>query len=119
MAGSVSATRLGIMKGTLDEGLPSAVSTSPVTSLRTMRKVFWSTTVMSLTKDMSFCPSVSLTAQRLMEATQSSAVTGLPSCQRSPSRSVMVWVSLSPLMSYLPTICGWISPLASVAKSVS
>jgi hypothetical protein len=50
-----------------------------------------------------------------MEATQSSDVTGLPSCHRRPSRSVIVYVSLSALTSVLSTICGLISPFASIA----
>ena len=116
---SVSATRLGIMNGTFELGLPSADSTRPVGSLRTMRNVFGLTTTRSPTKVMSFCPIESFAAQRLIEATQSSAVTGAPSCQRRPSRRVSVYVSLSALTSYLSTICGRISPLASVANSVS
>jgi hypothetical protein len=54
--GEVSATRLGIMKGTLELGLPRAWSTRPVGSFSRIRKVFGSTTTMSLTKDMSFWP---------------------------------------------------------------
>ena len=115
----VSATRFGIMNGTFELGLPRAGRTRPVCSFSRMRKVLASTTTRSFTKDIIFCPIVSFWAQRLIEATQSSAVTGLPSCQTSPSRSVMVYVSLSALTSYLPTIWGLISPLASVAKSVS
>ena len=86
----VSATRLGIMKGTFELGLPRAGSTRPVCSFSTMRKVLPSTTTKSFTKDTIFCPIVSFCPQRLIDATQSSAVTGLPSCQTSPSRSVMV-----------------------------
>ena len=88
--GSVSATRLGIMKGTLEEGLPSPISTRPVGSLSLMVKVLASTASMLATKDISFWPVASLAAQRLMEATQSSDVTGGPSCQARPSRSVKV-----------------------------
>ena len=117
--GSVSATRLGIMNGTLELGLPSADRTRPVCSLRTMRNVRGSTTAISFTKLMSFCPIESFAPQRLIEAAQSSAVTGVPSCQARPSRRVSVYVSLSALTSYLSSICGRISPFASVAKSVS
>ena len=46
-------------------------------------------------------------------------VTGVPSCHRSPSRSVIVHVSLSADTSYLSIICGLIWPAASVANSVS
>ncbi len=117
--GSVSATRLGIMKGTLEDGLPSPSSTRPVGDLSFMTNVLGSLTSMPSTKVISFWPVESLAAQRLMEATQSSAVTGWPSCHSSPSRSVKVWVSLSSDTSYLPTICGLISPFSSVANSVS
>ena len=88
--GLVSATRLGIMNGTFDDGLPSPVSTSPVGALSTMRNVFASTTGMSLTKDIIFWPIASFAPQRLIDATQSSAVTGVPSCHSRPSRSVIV-----------------------------
>ena len=81
-----------------------------------MAKVLASTTSMLATKDISFWPVASFAAQRLIEATQSSAVTGWPSCQARPSRSVKVWVSLSADTSYLSTICGLISPFASVAE---
>ena len=88
--GSVSATRLGIMKGTFDDGLPSAKIKRPVGSLSLMVKVFAPWAAIASTKDMIFWPSVSLAAQRLIEAMQSSAVTGLPSCHTSPSRRVKV-----------------------------
>ena len=117
--GSVSATRFGIMNGTFELGFPRAEMTSPVGSLSTMRKVFGLTTWSSFTKDIIFWPIESFAAQRLMDATQSSAVTGLPSCQRSPSRSVSVYVSRSALSSCLSTIWGRISPLASIANRVS
>ena len=117
--GSVSATRLGIMKGTFEEGLPSPSRTRPVGSFSLMTNVLASTTSMPATNVISFWPVASLAAQRLMEATQSSAVTGWPSCQSRPSRSVKVWVSWSADTSYLSTICGLISPFSSVANSVS
>ena len=117
--GLVAATRLGIMNGTFDDGLPSAVSTRPVGAFSTILNVFASTTGMSLTNDIIFCPVASLAPQRLIDATQSSAVTGVPSCHSSPSRSVIVQVSLSADSSYLSIICGLIWPLASVANSVS
>ena len=86
--GSVSATRLGIMNGTLESGLPSAGSTSPVGSLSLSSNVVASSAVRPSTKVISFWPMASRAAQRLIEATQSSAVTGWPSCQRRPSRKV-------------------------------
>ncbi len=119
LLGSVSATRLGIMKGTFDDGLPSAKISRPVGSFSLMTKVFGPCAAMVSTNDMTFWPSVSLAAQRLIEAMQSSAVTAAPSCHSSPSRSVNVKVSLSALWSYLSTICGWISPFSSMANRVS
>ena len=57
------------------------------------------------TTPISFWPIESLAPQRLIEATQSSAVTGLPSCHSRPSRRVKVQVSLSgetvPLVDHL------------------
>ena len=91
--GSVSATRLGIMKGTLEDGLPRPNSTRPVGDLSFMTKVLASLTSRASTNVISFWPVESLAAQRLMDATQSSAVTAAPSCHRSPSRNVKVWVS--------------------------
>ena len=82
--GSVSATRLGIMKGTLEDGLPSPSSTRPVGDLSFMTKVLASLTSRPSTKVISFWPVESFAAQRLIEATQSSAVTGWPSCQKQP-----------------------------------
>ena len=57
--------------------------------------------------------------QRLSEATQSSAVTGAPSCHSRPSRSVKVQVSLSSLTVQVSTICGLTCRLRSSANSVS
>ncbi len=72
----MSATRFGIMKGTFDEGLPSACSNRPNGSLREMRKLCASRALISATTAIICWPSESRTAQRLIEATQSSAVTG-------------------------------------------
>ena len=88
--GSVSATRLGIMNGTLELGLPSAGSRSPVGSLSLISIVLASVAATAATKVMSFWPTTSRAAQRLIEATQSSAVTGWPSCHLRPSRRVKV-----------------------------
>jgi hypothetical protein len=95
LLGSVSAIRFGIMNGTLDEGLPSAKRTRPVGDLSLISKVFGSFAVIVSTKDSIFCPIESFAPQRLIEGTMSSDVTGLPSCHISPSRSVIVQVSLS------------------------
>ena len=84
-----------------------------------MVKVFGSLAVIESTNDITFWPSESLAAQRLIEATQSSAVTGLPSCHSRPSRRVKVQVSLSAETSYLSTICGCGLRSASTENSVS
>ena len=62
----------------------------PVGDLSLTVKVFASLAVIESTKLISFWPSASRAAQRLIEAMQSSAVTGAPSCQSRPSRSVKV-----------------------------
>ena len=117
--GSVSATRFGIMKGTFEDGLPRPKVNSPVGSFSLTTKVFASCADIVSMKVISFCPSASRAPQRLIEAMQSSAVTGWPSCQTRPSRSVKVKVFLSALSSNFSTICGLISPFSSMAKSVS
>jgi hypothetical protein len=88
--GSVSAMRLGIMNGTFDDGLPSESITRPYGSLSAMVKVLSFTAFISATNSIIFWPIASRAAQRLIEATQSSPVTGLPSCHSSPSRRVKV-----------------------------
>ena len=107
------------MKGTFEDGLPSDSSTRPYGSLSCMVKVLASTALNSLTKSMSFRPIASRAPQRLIEAMQSSGVTGVPSCQARPSRSVKVHSVLSAETSYLSTICGLTSLFSSVANSVS
>src|SRR5262245_15429730 len=72
---SVSATRLSIMKGTLDEALPSAGKTSRVGSLSLSLNVCPSPISKLSAKLVSNCRDVSFCAQRLIEATQSSEVT--------------------------------------------
>lgn len=72
---SVSATRFGIIKGTLDDALPSAGKTRPVGSLSLSLNVLAFTISKLSAKLMSNCPEVPFMAQRLMEATQSSEVT--------------------------------------------
>src|SRR6185436_15391349 len=101
LKGSVSARRLGIMNGTFDDGLPSESSTRPYGSLSLMVKVLSLTGFISVTNSISFWPIESRAAQRLIEATQSSDVTGLPSCHSSPSRNVKVQSVLSAETSYL------------------
>ncbi len=74
---------------------------------------------MRSTKVISFCPIASRLPQRAIEATTSSPVTGLPSWNSSPSRSVKVHSRLSGLTVHLSTICGWMRLFSSVPKSVS
>lgn len=89
--GSVSAMRLGIMNGVLDDGLASANSSWPVGSFNLITMVLASGADIESTKvENTFCPSVSFADQRLIEVMQSSAVTGCPSCHSSPSRNVSV-----------------------------
>ena len=57
--------------------------------------------------------------QRRIEATQSAAVTGAPSCHASPSRSRNVQVIPSSDTSQVSTICGCTLNPASTANSVS
>jgi hypothetical protein len=64
-------------------------------------------------------PIASRLPQRINEAAQSAAVTGLPSCQESPSRSTKVQVLPSDDVSHLSTICGCGLRLPSIANSVS
>ena len=68
---------------------------------------------------MSFWPIASRAPQRLIEAMQSSEVTGLPSCHSRPSRRVKVHTVLSGDTSYLSTICGFTALFSSDANSVS
>ena len=107
------------MNGTFEDGLPSEASTSPYGSFRIIWKVLASTALKSFTKSMSFRPMASRAPQRLIEAMQSSDVTGVPSCHSSPSRKVKVQTVLSADTSYLSTICGFTSLFSSDANSVS
>ena len=117
--GSVAATALGIMNGTLDDCLASESSTRPYGSLSFRVKVLASTGFISATNSISFWPIESRAAQRLSETTQSSAVTGWPSCHSNPSRRVKVHSVLSAETSYLSTICGFTSFFSSVENNVS
>ncbi len=57
--------------------------------------------------------------QRFSDATQSSAVTGVPSCHSSRSRRVKVQVRPSSLTDQRSTICGFGWNFSSIEKSVS
>src|SRR5215468_5851017 len=88
--GSVSATRLGIMKGTLDDGLPSDSNTRPYGSFIFILKVLASTASKPATEASIFWPIESLAPQRLIDWIQSSDVTGAPSLNAKPSRNLKV-----------------------------
>ena len=95
------------MNGTLDDGLPSDSSTRPYGSFIFIRKVLASTASKPATEAIIFWPIESRAAQRLIDAMQSSEVTGWPLLHTRPSRRVKVQVSLSADTSHLSTICGW------------
>ena len=117
--GSVAASRAGMMNDGLADGLPSASSTRPKGLSSSMTKVFLSTGAILAVAAIRRRPTASLAPQRLSDATQSSAVTGWPSWNLSPSRSVNEYFMWSLLSLYLSTICGWSLRLPSSAKSVS
>ena len=85
--GSVSASFFGIMKQSGVVQLDSAVITRPNGSFSVSTMVLSSLAERSLTRAMIAWPPELRTAQRRIEATQSAAVTGVSSCQPSPSRS--------------------------------
>ena len=117
--GSVSATRLGIMKGTFADGLPRDSSTRPYGSFIFILKVLASTASKPVTEASIFWPIELRAPQRLIDWMQSSDVTGAPSLHTRPSRKVKVQVSLSGETSHLSTISGWTCSFSSSANSVS
>jgi hypothetical protein len=117
--GSVAASRAGMMNDGLAEGLPSASRTRPNGVSRSSVNVFLSTGAILLSAAIMRRPTASFAPQRLMDATQSSAVTGWPSWNLSPSRSVNDHFIESFDIVYLSTICGLIFRSASSANSVS
>ena len=68
---------------------------------------------------MSVWPMPSRLPQRSSEATQSAAVTGVPSCHARPSRKTKVQVSLSSPIDQDSTIWGRGFRFSSIANSVS
>jgi hypothetical protein len=84
-----------------------------------MTKVFASGASQDAVLCASTPPKVSRLAQRFSEATTSALVTGLPSWNSRPSRSLKVQVSESFETPQVSTICGLILPSASVPNSVS
>jgi hypothetical protein len=88
--GSVFAMRSGMMNGTFDEGFASASSVSGKGFFSLRRKVLSLTAVQDSVASASFWPSASRFDQRSIEAMQSADLTGAPSWNLSPSRSVKV-----------------------------
>ena len=115
----VAAMRAGIITGSGALGLPSTSSISGNGSLSANLKVRASAASSEAVSAISILPSGSRTDQRLSEATQSAAVTAVPSCHLSPSRNVKLQPSLSADTSQLSTICGLISPFSFMANSMS
>ncbi len=71
-----------------------------------MVKVLSSSALMPDTDSINFCPNGSRLPQRSIEAMQSAAFTGAPSCHFKPSRSVKLQLNLSSLTFQVSTICG-------------
>jgi hypothetical protein len=88
--GSVLASRSGMMKQTLDEGLPIAASSPAKGCLSWMTSVLSSRAVIESIMVAANCPKLSRFDQRVIEATTSLARTGSPSWNLSPSRSAIV-----------------------------
>ncbi|KAG1218736.1 hypothetical protein G6F68_021520 [Rhizopus microsporus] len=78
------------MNGAVPVGLDRARSARSVGSFMTMRKLLSSMTSILSVNFSSVRPMPSPAAQRLIDATQSSEVTGLPSCHFWPARNVIV-----------------------------
>ncbi len=94
----VAASLAGIITGNGALGLPSTSSSSGKGCFSTSFRVLASEASSEAVSAISILPSGSRIAQRLSEATQSSAVTRLPSCHLRSSRSTNVQVSLSGLL---------------------
>ena len=116
---SVVARRAGMMNGTLLDGLPSASSTAPNGSFRSSVNVFLSDAASLPVAASSSLPSESFWPHRCSDATQSSAVTGWPSWNLSPSRSVNDHFMWSRLTRVLVHHLRLDRRLASLANSVS
>ena len=115
----VSATRLGMMKGGMPEGLDKASSTRPKGSLSVSVKLLSPVTANSAPAAIKAWPRVSFLAQRWIDATQSSALTGVPSLNFRPGRSVKLQLLPSSEAVQLSTICGLTWPRLSCENRVS
>src|SRR5215470_13392422 len=118
-SGGVAAMRAGIITGNGALGLPSTSSISGNGSFSANLNVRASVASSKPVSAISILPSGSRTDQRLSEATQSAAVTAVPSCHLRPSRNLKLQLSLSADASQLSTICGLISPCSFMANSMS
>jgi len=108
-----------MMNGTLLDGLARASSTMPNGDFSSSTKVFASVAWSLPVAASSIRPSASRLPQRSSEATQSSAVTGAPSWNWRPLRSVNDHFIRSRLTVDLSTICGRGCRVTSLANSVS
>src|ERR1700761_353003 len=108
-----------MMNGALPDGLPSASRTIGKGCLNVMRKDLASTASNDCRAANILSPNTSRLPQRVIDAITSAEVTGLPSLNASPLRSVNVQVLLSGEVVYVSTISGCTTPLASTPNRVS
>ncbi|MCY1514705.1 hypothetical protein D9M68_492540 [compost metagenome] len=108
-----------MMKGGMPEGLDRASSTRPKGSFSVSVKVLSPVAASSAPAAIMAWPSVSFFAQRWIEATQSSAFTGVPSLNFRPGRKVKLQVLPSSEVVQLSTIWGLTWPLLSCENRVS
>jgi hypothetical protein len=111
--------RSGIMNGTFDDNLPSALSISGNGVFKWIVKVSSPSAVIVSVASSSFWPNGSRLPHRSIEATQSAARTGVPSCHLRPGRSVKLQASLSSLTFQVSTIWGCGLKSLSTENSVS
>jgi hypothetical protein len=116
---SAAATRAGMMTGMLAFGLPIASITNAYGRDNSSTKLRSSNTLMFATALIIRLPNASFLAHRRSDTMQSSGVTGAPSCHVRPDRNVSVQFSRSSLTRHDSSICGWNTPLESIATSVS
>src|SRR6516162_540913 len=117
--GGVSASRRGIIIGTMAPGFAKASSTKPNGSRNCSWKRRASIGSSALVAPINSPPKASRVPQRRRLAVQSSDVTALPSWKESPSRKAKVQVMLSALRFQCSIICGIGSQRSFTAKSVS
>ena len=113
------ARRSGITTSGKLAGLARPSSTAPSGSFSVSVKLAGPVAFQSAPALARMRPMLSRPIQRCTEATASAAVTGLPSLNFRPGRSVKVQLLPSLLVVYLSTICGRGVPAASCANRVS